>query len=205
MKLNQAKKDQYRKIAKREGYRSRATFKLIQIDKKYNILKNKHVVVDFGCAPGGWLQYISKVIGDEGFALGVDLRRVEPIDSNVETLVADVNDESIKDKIMSKLPKKADVVTSDLSPNVSGIWELDVAKQIDLTSKVVEILPFILKEGGHAIMKVFQGEPFNGFLNKIKKNFRDVAIIKPPASRPESSEVYLLCRGFIFQSSKDAT
>jgi 23S rRNA (uridine2552-2'-O)-methyltransferase len=203
MKLDQAKKDHYRRIAKKEGYRSRATFKLMQIDKKYNIFKNGYIVVDFGCAPGGWLQYISKVIGKKGFALGIDLKRVEPIDSNVETLMADVNDESIKDKIMSKLPKKANIVTSDLSPSVSGIWELDVAKQIDLTSKVVEILPFILKEGGHAIMKVFQGEPFDEFLRKIKKNFKDVIIIKPPASRPESSEMYLLCRGFIFQSSKD--
>ncbi|MGB9659224.1 MAG: RlmE family RNA methyltransferase [Nitrososphaerales archaeon] len=203
MKLDQAKKDHYRRIAKKEGYRSRATFKLVQIDKKYNIFKNGYIIVDFGCAPGGWLQYISKVIGEKGFALGIDLKRVKPIDSNVETLIADVNDESIKDKIMSKLPKKANIVTSDLSPNVSGIWELDVAKQIDLTSKVVEILPFILKEGGHAIMKVFQGEPFDEFLKKIKKNFKDVIIIKPPASRPESSEMYLLCRGFIFKSSKD--
>ncbi|MEM3538713.1 MAG: RlmE family RNA methyltransferase, partial [Nitrososphaerales archaeon] len=200
MKIDQAKKDYYRRIAKKEGYRSRATFKLMQIDKKYHIFKKKQIVVDFGCAPGGWLQYISKAIGSEGFALGIDLKRVEPIGSNVEILMADVNDESIKDKIMSKLRKKADVVTSDLSPNVSGIWELDVAKQIDLTSKVVDILPFILKEGGHAIMKVFQGEPFSEFLKKIKKNFKDVIIIKPPASRPESSEMYLLCREFIFQS-----
>lgn len=205
MKLDQAKEDHYRRIAKKEGYRSRATFKLMQIDKKYNIFKNGYIVVDFGCAPGGWLQYISKVIGKKGFALGIDLKRVEPINSNVETLMADVNDESIKDKIMSKLPKKADIITSDLSPSISGIWELDVAKQIDLTSKVVEILPFILKEGGHAIMKAFQGEPFDEFLKKIKKNFKDVTIIKPPASRPESSEMYLLCRGFIVQSCKDTT
>jgi len=204
MKLDQAKKDQYRRIAKKEGYRSRATFKLMQIDRKYKIFKNGHVVVDFGCAPGGWLQYISKVIGNKGFALGIDLKRVEPIDSNIDTLMADVKDESIKDKIMSKLPKKADVITSDLSPSVSGIWELDVAKQIDLTSRVVEILPFILKEGGYAIMKIFQGEPFDEFLKKIKKNFKDVTIIKPPASRPESSEMYLLCREFIIQYSKDS-
>ncbi len=199
MKLDRAKKDQYRRIAKREGYRSRASFKLMQIDRKYKIFKNGHVVVDFGCAPGGWLQYISRVIGNKGFALGIDLKKVEPISSNVDTLVSDVKDESIKDKIMSKLPKKADVVTSDLSPSLSGIWELDVTKQIDLTSKVVEILPFILKEGGYAIMKVFQGEPFDEFLKKTKKNFKDVIIVKPPASRPESSEMYLVCREFITQ------
>ncbi|MCP8315897.1 MAG: RlmE family RNA methyltransferase [archaeon] len=202
MKLDRAKKDQYRRIAKREGYRSRASFKLMQIDRKYKIFKNGHVVVDFGCAPGGWLQYISKVIENKGFALGIDLKKVEPIGSNVDTLVADVKDEGIKDKIKSKLPKRADVVTSDLSPSLSGIWELDVAKQIDLTSRVFEILPFILKEGGYAIMKVFQGEPFDEFLKKIKKNFKDVIIVKPPASRPESSEMYLVCRGF-FQQSED--
>ncbi|MGQ9469409.1 MAG: RlmE family RNA methyltransferase [Nitrososphaerales archaeon] len=199
MKLNQAKNDHYRRIAKREGYRSRAAFKLMQIDRKYKIFKNGDIVVDFGCAPGGWLQYISKIIGNKGFALGIDLKRVEPIDSNVDTLIADVKDEGIKDKIMSKLPKKADVVTSDLSPSVSGIWELDAAKQTDLNSRVIEILPFILEEGGYAIMKIFQGEPFDEFLKNVKKNFKDVIIIKPPASRPESSEMYLLCRGFVAQ------
>lgn len=199
MRLDQARKDQYRRVAKREGYRSRAVFKLMQIDRRYKIFKNGHIVVDFGCAPGGWLQYISKVIGNKGFVLGIDLKQVEPISDNVDTLIADVYDESIKDKIMSKLPKKADVVTSDLSPRVSGIWELDVSKQIDLTSRVVELLPFILKEGGYAIMKVFQGEPFDEFLKKIKKNFKDVTIMKPPASRPESSEMYLLCREFTTQ------
>jgi len=199
MRLDQARKDQYRRVAKREGYRSRAVFKLMQIDRRCKIFKNGHIVVDFGCAPGGWLQYISKVILNKGFVLGIDLKQVEPISDNVETLIADVYDESIKDKIMSKLPKKADVVTSDLSPRVSGIWELDVSKQIDLTSRVVELLPFILKEGGYAIMKIFQGEPFDEFLKKIKKNFKDVTIMKPPASRPESSEMYLLCREFITQ------
>jgi 23S rRNA (uridine2552-2'-O)-methyltransferase len=113
--------------------------------------------------------------------------------------MADVYDESIEDKIMSKLPKKADIVTSDLSPRVSGIWELDVAKQTDLTLRVLELLPFIIEEGGYAIMKIFQGEPFGEFLKKIRKNFKHVMIVKPPASRPESSEMYLVCREFIAQ------
>ncbi len=199
MRLDQAKKDLYRRVAKREGYRSRAAFKLMQIDQKYKIFENGTIVVDFGSAPGGWLQYISKVIGSKGFALGIDLKPVEAIDVNVDTLTADVYDEGIKDKIMSRLREKADVITSDLSPKVSGIWELDVTKQIDLTSRVFELLPFILKEEGYAVMKVFQGEPYNEFLKKIKKNFRAVILIKPPASRPESSEMYLLCRGFIAQ------
>jgi len=199
MRLDQAKKDQYRRVAKREGYRSRAAFKLMQIDRKYKIFKNGSIVVDFGSAPGGWLQYISKVIGNKGFALGIDLKQVEPINDNVDTLMIDVYDKGIKDKIVSKLPKKADVVTSDLSPKISGIWELDVAKQTDLTSRVLELLPFIIEEKGYAIMKIFQGEPFGESLKKIKKNFKDVIIVKPPASRPESSEMYLLCREFIAQ------
>ncbi|MCP8304425.1 MAG: RlmE family RNA methyltransferase [archaeon] len=196
MKLDQAKRDSYRRIAKREGYRSRAAFKLMQIDKKYRVLKRNDVVVDFGSAPGGWLQYISKAIGTKGFALGIDLKPVKLIAENVRTLVTDVKDSNIEDKIMERLPKKADVATSDLSQSLSGIWELDVARQIDLTSRVVELFPSILKKRGSAVLKIFQGEGFDALLDRLKKDFKSVIIVKPPASRPQSSEVYLLCRGY---------
>jgi len=197
MKLDQSKRDYYRRTAKREGYRSRAIFKLMQIDKKYRVFMRSSVVLDFGCAPGGWLQYISNIIGAKGFALGIDLKSIKPIAENVKILVADVKDSNIGDKIMRILPKKADVITSDLSQNLSGIWELDVAKQIDLTSRVVELFPLILEKKGSAIMKTFQGEQLNILLNLLKKIFKSVIIVKPPASRPQSSEVYLLCKGYI--------
>ncbi|MCP8309979.1 MAG: RlmE family RNA methyltransferase [Candidatus Methylarchaceae archaeon HK01B] len=196
MRLDQAKRDRYRRIAKREGYRSRASFKLIQMDKKYKLFKPKHIVVDFGSAPGGWLQYLSKAIGTEGFALGIDLKPVKPIAENVKTFVTDIKNSNIEDKIIEMLPKKADVVTSDLSQSLSGIWELDVARQIDLTSKVVELFPSILEKGGSSILKVFQGEGFDALLDRLKKDFKSMIIVKPPASRPQSSEVYLLCRGY---------
>ena len=196
MKLDQAKRDSYRRMAKREGYRSRSAFKLIQLDTKYKILKSNNVVVDFGCAPGGWLQYISEVIGTKGFALGIDLKQVKSIAKNVITLIADVRDSDIENKIVSRLPKKADVVTSDLSQSLSGIWELDVARQIDLTSRVVELFPSIIEKRGTAILKIFQGGQSDILLNQLKKDFRSVIIVKPPASRSQSSEVYLLCRGY---------
>ncbi|MCP8322936.1 MAG: RlmE family RNA methyltransferase [Candidatus Methylarchaceae archaeon HK02M2] len=196
MKLDQAKRDIYRRMAKREGYRSRSAFKLIQLDTKYKILKSNNVVVDFGCAPGGWLQYISEVIGTKGFALGIDLKQVKSIAKNVITLIADVRDSDIENKIVSRLPKKADVVTSDLSQSLSGIWELDVTRQIDLTSRVVELFPSIIEKRGTAILKIFQGGQSDILLNQLKKDFQSVIIVKPPASRSQSSEVYLLCRGY---------
>ena len=196
MKLDQAKRDIYRRMAKREGYRSRSAFKLIQLDTKYKILKSNNVVVDFGCAPGGWLQYISEVIGTKGFALGIDLKQVKSIAKNVITLIADLRDSDIEYKIVSRLPKKADVVTSDLSQSLSGIWELDVTRQIDLTSRVVELFPSIIEKRGTAILKIFQGGQSDILLNQLKKDFRSVIIVKPPASRSQSSEVYLLCRGY---------
>ena len=197
MKLDQAKKDIYRRKAKKEGYRSRATFKLLQIDKKYRIFKRGDIVLDFGCAPGGWLQYISKIIGSKGFALGIDVKPMKPIAENVSTLVADVNDLDIGEKIVKKLPKKTNVVTSDISQSLSGIWELDVARQNYLTLRVIQLFPLIHKRGGSAVLKIFQGDQFNLLLDKVNQNYRSVMIIKPPASRPQSSEVYLLCREYI--------
>jgi len=201
MKLDQAKKDVYRRMAKKEGYRSRAAFKLAQIDRKYKVFKPGQVVIDFGCAPGGWLQYISKAIGDEGFALGVDLKPLGYISKNVDTIVADVKDKDTRDRIVKRLPRRADVVTSDLSPSISGIWELDVSRQMDLISRVCELFPSILKEGGDTIIKVFQGNDLNEFLKNIRKNFKEVTTVKPPASRQESSELYLLCKGFTMSIS----
>ncbi|MCX8191866.1 MAG: RlmE family RNA methyltransferase, partial [Nitrososphaerales archaeon] len=154
------------------------------------------VVVDFGCAPGGWLQVASKAVGKDGFVLGIDLKRVEGIEGNVSTIVADVMNGDIDKMVLSKLPRMADVVLSDLAPKISGVWELDHIKQIDLTRRVISILPQILRRGGSAILKVFEGEMFNDIVKEVEKMFKVVRIIKPKASRSKSSEVYLLCTDF---------
>lgn len=194
MKLDQAKRDFYRKKAKEQGYRSRAVFKLIEMDRKFKIFNLGQTVIDVGCAPGGWAQYISKVVGDRGFVLGIDLENVKTIHSNVHTFVYDVENPNFQNFVLSKIPSKADVIASDISPDVSGIWELDSARQIDLTLRLVNLFPQILDKCGSAILKVFQGENLHELMEQLKNEFKNVSIVKPKASRPQSSEIYLVCR-----------
>ncbi|HEU4469106.1 MAG TPA: RlmE family RNA methyltransferase [Nitrososphaeraceae archaeon] len=193
MKLADAKRDQYRRLAKENSYRSRAVYKLLQINKSYRILKNGMKVVDIGAAPGGWLQFASKITGENGLVVGVDLKDIEPI-PNVITLKGDVEDRETLTLILEFLGGKADLVLSDLAPNVSGLWEIDHLKQIELTRKAVEITRKILKQEGNALYKVFQGEATSEFISDTRKIFSKVIITKPDASRKQSSELYLLCK-----------
>jgi 23S rRNA (uridine2552-2'-O)-methyltransferase len=193
LKLADAKKDQYRRLAKENSYRSRAVYKLLQINKSYHILKNGMKVVDIGAAPGGWLQFASKITGKNGLVIGIDLKDIEAI-PNVITIKGDVEDKETLALILEFLGGKADLVLSDLAPNVSGLWEIDHLKQIDLTRKAVEITKKILREEGNALYKVFQGEAISEFISDTRKNFSEVILTKPDASRKQSSELYLLCK-----------
>lgn len=197
MRLREARRDPYRRLAKERGYRSRAAFKLKELSRSYNVIKRGMVVVDFGCAPGGWLQVASEEVGEDGFVLGIDLLKVKPPHKNTKTLVVDVNDSALPDIIAKELPRSADVILSDIAPKVTGIWELDHSRQIDLTSKVASSMPKILREGGSAILKVFDGEMLKPFLDELKSKFVEVRLTKPRASRKESSEIYLVCSGYL--------
>lgn len=183
-------------MARKDGLRSRAFFKLEQIDRRFRLLKPGGTAIDMGCAPGGWLQYASRTVGPRGFVLGIDLKPVDIVAGNVKTIVGDIGTPEISDMISQLVNGKADVVLTDLAPNVSGIWELDHVKQIDLTAHVVSLLPRLLREGGSVVMKVFQGAAFEPFLREVKQLFEDVSIVRPPATRAASSEVYLVGRGF---------
>ena len=125
MKLSEAKRDYYRRLAKEKGYRSRAAFKLIQINKKYRFIRPNHYVIDLGAAPGGWLEVISELVSSKGKIIGVDITPIEPVAENVEIIVCDVYKKEIDKEIIKNLGRKADVVLSDLSPNISGIWSID--------------------------------------------------------------------------------
>lgn len=195
MKLSDAKKDQYRKLAKESNYRSRAVYKLAQLNKSYHFLRQGMKIVDIGAAPGGWLQLASKITGINGLVIGIDLKEIEPI-SNVITIVGDIEQDDIIISLQKCLNGRADLVLSDLAPNVSGIWEMDHFRQIDLTRKAVEATKKILKPNGNAVYKVFQGETTSEFILEMKKLFLEVAITKPDASRKESSEIYLVCRKY---------
>ncbi|MDH5794220.1 MAG: RlmE family RNA methyltransferase, partial [Candidatus Bathyarchaeota archaeon] len=138
--IQERKRDYYYRKAKEEKYRSRAAYKLFQAIEKYHFIKNGDVIVDLGAAPGGWVQAARKTVGSRGFVLGVDLKPIEPFpQSNVRTIIGDINEQETLEQILSMIPKKADVVISDASPNISGIWEVDHARQIDLAHQSLKI------------------------------------------------------------------
>jgi len=194
--IQERKKDYYYRKAKEEDYRSRAAYKLFQAVETYHFMKEGDVVVDLGAAPGGWTQASRKIIGPRGFVLAVDLKPIEPFrERNVKAIVGDIMEEETLTQILELLPRKADVVISDASPNISGIWELDHARQIDLAQRALEIALKVLKPYGNFFVKVFQGDMLEDFIVKVKQHFRDVKIIKPKASRAKSAELFVLGLG----------
>jgi 23S rRNA (uridine2552-2'-O)-methyltransferase len=195
MKLSDAKKDYYRKLAKDKGYRSRSAYKLEQMNDSYHIFRPFDRVVDLGCAPGGWLQITRKEVGSSGKVVGIDLQEVKPIEGAI-ILRHDIGDHRIVERILKVLNSKADVVLSDLAPNISGIWEIDHARQISLTRSAFAVAGKVLKKEGVAIFKVFEGELLNEFKIELKNNFDRVLLSKPDASRQKSSEFYLVCLKF---------
>jgi 23S rRNA (uridine2552-2'-O)-methyltransferase len=156
-------------------------------------MKPGDVVVDLGAAPGGWLQVAGEAVGRSGYVLGVDLKPITPPQSNVETLIGDVNDPSLIDHIKERLPRAADVVLCDLSPSISGVWEVDQARQVELVRSSLRIARSVLRPGGTFFTKVFQGDMLDDLIKDLKKVFRKVRRVKPTASKPKSAELYLLC------------
>jgi len=191
--IRERKKDYYYKKAKEEKYRSRAAYKLLQVVDKYNFIKNGDVIIDLGAAPGGWVQAVRKIVGSKGFVLGTDIKPIEPFsEPNIRTIIGDINELETLQQILEILPRKADAVISDASPNISGIWEVDHARQIDLAQQALGIALETLKLSGNFFVKVFQGDMLDDFIKKIEKHFEVVRIIKPKASRAKSSEIFIL-------------
>jgi 23S rRNA (uridine2552-2'-O)-methyltransferase len=195
MRLADARRDHYRKLAKDQGYRSRAAYKLKQLDDSYHLLKRNYRVVDIGCAPGGWVQVAAKQVGAAGRVVGIDLKAVEPV-AGATILEGSIDDPAAVAKIIEELGERADVVLSDLAPNVSGMWEVDHARQIDLTRSALALARQVLREGGSAVFKVFEGEFMKELKGEMAASFGKVLVSKPIASRQESSELYLVCLNF---------
>lgn len=197
MKLTKARRDQYRKLAKQQGYRSRAAFKLLQLNKSYKIIKNSDKVVEFGCAPGGWIQVATQLVGPSGFVLGLDLKDINPL-AGASFIKGSIDDPLLTEILLQTVGPndKFDVVLSDMSPNVSGIWEIDHERQISLTKHALIVCIRILERRGNAIFKIFQGVSTRSFVNELTEHFALVKLSKPPASRQESSELYVICLGF---------
>ena len=195
--VRRRKRDYYYRRAKIEQYRSRAAYKLIQAVDRFGFIKQGDVVVDLGAAPGGWIQASREIVGQRGFILGLDQKPIQPTShANVCTIVGDVRDSGTASRINAILPRQADVVISDVSPNVSGVWELDHARQTDIARYSFEIARSILAPNGNFFVKVFQGDMLGGFVSEVKRHFSITKLIKPKASRSQSAEIYLLGLGY---------
>ena len=200
--ISERKHDIYHKKAKELGYRSRAAFKLLEICSRTRLIKPGDAVVDLGTAPGGWLQVASELAGRNGFVVGVDLKAVKDLEAqNVSTIVGDIQDRSIARKIIESLGGKADVVLSDASPNLTGIWELDQERQISIAYSSAQIAFDVLRTGGSMVLKAFQGSSFDSLLSSLRGAFSSVDLFRPMATRKRSSEIYLVCRGFMPEGS----
>ncbi|MGQ0795236.1 MAG: RlmE family RNA methyltransferase [Nitrosopumilaceae archaeon] len=195
MKLIDARRDFYRKLAHKEGYRSRASYKLKELNQSYRIIGPGFYVLDLGCSPGGWTQVALELAGNKGKVMGVDTSYVEEI-PNAHIIRGDIEDESIVELILEYFGRKVNAVICDLSPQVSGVWAVDHAKQIALNYAASKIVEHVLAYKGNALFKVFDGEYSNEFRDYIRKKFAKVQIRKPKASRKTSSELYYICLGY---------
>ena len=195
MRLHEARRDLYRRLAKEQGYKSRAAFKLIEANERYGFFREGGRVVDFGAAPGGWLQVASELVGPQGRVVGVDLSPIRLKAENVITIRMDVHDPAVPAKVREVLGGRADVILSDLAPTVSGVWELDQTSQVDLTLRVLELSRELLKDGGSVFCKLFEGEGSQEVRDSFRRGFDSVRVVKPAASRNASSELYYFCEG----------
>ena len=184
--------DPFVKAAKREGYRSRAAYKLQEIDKRDRLFKAGALVVDLGAAPGGWCQVARERIGPQGRVVAIDLLPMEPI-AGVDFIQGDfTSDAGIRELTALTGSSPADVVISDMAPNISGIGISDQARAMELAELALDFSAVHLKPGGGFLVKLFQGEGFDEFVVMARQRFQKVAMRKPDASRDRSNEVYLL-------------
>jgi 23S rRNA (uridine2552-2'-O)-methyltransferase len=188
--------DEYVKMAQKLGYRSRAVFKLKEIQDKDHILKPGMRIVDLGAAPGGWSQYAKQLLGSQCQIIALDILDIEPIDG-VEFIQGDFREQAVFDQLMAALDgKRVDLVMSDMAPNMSGSKGVDQPRALYLGELALEMAQSVLAKDGTFLVKLFQGEGFENYCKQVQQAFAKVLIRKPKASRPRSNEVYLLARGF---------
>ncbi len=187
--------DPYVAEAKARGFRSRAAFKLLQLDERFQLIAPGAKVIDLGCAPGGWLQVVAERLGPEGRLVGIDLLAVAPL-ADAEILEGDFLDEDAPERLRAALGGKADLVLSDMAANTVGHKKTDHIRTMALAEAAALFALEILAPGGAFVSKVLQGGTEAELLTLLKKNFETVRHAKPPASRKDSSEMYLVAKGF---------
>lgn len=194
--LDEHVNDPYVKRAQQDGFRSRASYKLIELINKDNLLKPGMLVLDLGSAPGGWSQVVAPLVGDRGRVIASDILPMDSI-ADVEFIQGDFTEQSVFDQIMQTLNgSQADLVISDMAPNISGVDAADQAASMYLVELALDMAQQVLKPGGNFVAKVFHGEGYDDYVRAVRSHFDKVVVRKPEASRARSREVYLVGKGF---------
>lgn len=188
--------DPYVKMAQAQGYRSRAVFKLKEINDKDNLIKPNINIVDLGAAPGGWSQLARQILGKNGRLVALDILPMEALEG-VDMIIGDFREESVLNELYNVLNNEPiQLVLSDMAPNMSGNKSTDQARAMYLCELALDTAKTVLAKNGNFLVKVFQGEGFESYFKEIQQSFNSVVIRKPKASRPRSNEVYILAKGF---------
>ena len=190
--INKQKRDIYVRQSKVDGYRARSAYKLIEIDKKFKIFKNKMTILDIGAAPGSWSQYVSKIVTN-GKIISVDLKKMKKINKTIQ-ITGDFTNPIIQDQIKNKLTSKAGVVMSDMAVNTTGVKNLDSIQTGELCKEAMIFSKDVISPDGFFISKIFMGSSFNEIVALGKKIFKEVKVFKPQSSRKESKESFIVCK-----------
>ena len=186
--------DFYVRLSKKDDYRSRAAYKLIELEQKYQLVRHAKNVIDLGCAPGSWLQVLSTFTNLKS-TVGVDRLEIDHI-KGVDFYRGDISDTSLPGIITDRFNFKFDLVLSDIAPNITGIADIDQANFANTTENVLKLSDSLLKKGGNLVIKQFNGPRLAEIGNLLEVNFRDSEVFKPKSSKKNSSEVYIVCKGF---------
>jgi 23S rRNA (uridine2552-2'-O)-methyltransferase len=190
-------RDTYYKKAKQQGYRSRAAYKLLELQERFRIFKTGQLIVDLGAAPGGWIQVAAKLVGPSGKVLGVDLQPIEAFhQKNTIVIQGDITATETEQRIMEYLGRPADSVISDLAPKLTGIRDTDEARSLELNRTALEIAKRLLRAGGSFLIKSFVSEELRIFSAELEKQFGSVQRTRPDASRKGSSEIYFFAKDY---------
>jgi 23S rRNA (uridine2552-2'-O)-methyltransferase len=191
------RKDGYYRLAKQQGYRSRASFKLIQLNNSYHIIQQGNRVLDIGASPGGWMQVIIDTIGKRGTVVGIDILDIPAINApNAVTIKGDINDPLVRQKAVYMINGKFDTVVSDLSINITGNASFDTYRNLEMAKLIISFLPELLKNNGNFLIKLFYSNELKSFLKPTEVYFKTIYTTKPLASRSSSSELYMIGKGF---------
>src|SRR5882757_6019165 len=194
--LNEHVNDPYVKQAQKDGYRSRSSYKLIQLNEKDRLIRPGMLVVDLGSAPGGWSQVAGRLVGQQGRVLATDILSMDPL-KNVDFIQGDFTEESVLNQILERLGgRKPQLVICDMAPNITGIDSADQASSMYLVELALDFVRRALEPKGDFVTKVFQGAGSDAYLKDVRSSFEKVLVRKPAASRPRSREVFLVAKGF---------